>query len=358
MKPAQGAYRVSLLAIPEAMTFTLNGLYEVLGSFALLSSHDHALPREPPFRVEIVARTRGVAPTACGLPVQAHAGIAEVGATDLVIIPSVMVQGGEWVPGRYPEVVAWLQAMHRGGATVCSACSGLLLLAETGLLSGKEATMHWAYEQTFRRNFPDVQLRLEEVLVTAGERQELVMSGAAMVWHDLVLYLIERYVGAPAAQSIARFFAMRWHDDGQSPYIGFAPSTAHGDAAVADAQAWLERNFAVANPVDEMVRRSGVPERSFKRRFTQATGMAPLDYVQRLRIEFAKRKLEQSAASVEEISWAVGYEDPTFFRRLFRRTAGVSPAVYRRRYRVPGAARAAASGARLPSLDRPIVTLE
>ena len=201
-------------------------------------------------------------------------------------------------------MVQWLQRMHGNGATLCSACSGLLLLAETDLLSGREATMHWAYEQTFRRNFPDVQLRLEEMLVTAGERQELVMSGAAMAWHDLVLYLIDRYVGTASAQSIARFFAMRWHDDGQSPYIGFAPSTGHGDAAVADAQAWLDRNFPVANPVDEMVKRSGIPERSFKRRFTQATGIAPLDYVQRLRIEYAKRRLEQSDTPIDEISWA------------------------------------------------------
>jgi transcriptional regulator GlxA family with amidase domain len=184
------AARPSLLAIPEAMTFTLNGLHDVLSSFAMLSTHDYALPREPPFHVEMVALTRGLVPTASGLPVQAHAPIGEIGRTDLVIVPSVMVAGGEWVKGRYPEIVRWLRAMHGNGATLCSACSGLLLLAETDLLTGKEATMHWAYEQTFRRNFPDVQLRLEEMLVTAGERQELVMSGAAMAWHDLVLYLI------------------------------------------------------------------------------------------------------------------------------------------------------------------------
>jgi transcriptional regulator GlxA family with amidase domain len=323
------------------MTFTLNGLYDVLNSFGLLSTHDYALPRDAPFRVEIVALTRGLVPTASGLPVQAQSSIGEVGSTDIVIIPSVMVQGGEWVKGRYPEVVQWLSRMHDNGATLCSACSGLLLLAETNLLSGREATMHWAYESTFRRNYPDVQLRLEEMLVTAGERGELVMSGAAMAWHDLVLYLIDRYVGRPSAQSIARFFAMRWHDDGQSPYIGFAPSTAHGDAAVADAQVWLDRHFPVASPVDEMVKRSGIPERTFKRRFTLATGLAALDYVQRLRIEYAKRRLEQSDTPIDQVSWAVGYEDPAFFRRLFRRVTGVSPAVYRRRYRVPGAAQAA-----------------
>jgi transcriptional regulator GlxA family with amidase domain len=354
MTPAQGPYRVSLLVIPEAMTYTLNGLYDVLNSFGPLSTHDYALPREPPFRVEMVALARGPAPTASGLPVQAHASIMEIGRTDLVIIPSVMVAGGEWAKGRHPDAVQWLKRMHENGATLCSACSGLLLLAETGLLSGREATMHWAYEQTFRRNFPDIRLRLEEMLVTAGEREELVMSGAAMAWHDLVLYLIDRYVGTASAQSIARFFAMRWHDDGQSPYIGFAPPTGHGDAAVANVQAWLDRNFSMANPVEEMVKRSGVAERSFKRRFTQATGVAPLEYVQRLRIEYAKRRLEQSDAPIDEVSWAVGYEDPASFRRLFRRVTSVAPGVYRRTYRVPGSARTAvaAQRKRSPALSR------
>jgi transcriptional regulator GlxA family with amidase domain len=121
---------------------------------------------------------------------------------------------------------------------------------------------------------------------------------------------------------------------------------------VADAQGWLERSFSIANPVEEMVKRSGIPERSFKRRFTQATGIAPLDYVQRLRIEFAKRRLEQSDAAVDEISWAVGYEDPAFFRRLFARVTGVPPGVYRRRYRVPGPAARAAVSARREAAQR------
>jgi transcriptional regulator GlxA family with amidase domain len=273
----------------------------------------------------------------------------------VVIIPSVMVAGGEWAKGRYSDVVQWLRRMHDRGATLCSACSGLLLLAETRLLSGREATMHWAYEQTFRRNFPDVRLRLQEVLVTAGERQEFVMSGAAMAWHDLVLYLIGRYVGTAAAQSIARFFAMQWHDDGLAPYIAFAAPTGHGDAAVADAQAWLDRNFSAASPVEEMVGRSGVAERTFKRRFTLATGVSPLDYVQRLRVEVAKRRLEQSDAPIDDISWAVGYEDPAFFRRLFRRITGVAPGAYRRKYRVPSSTTGAAIGAqesRSPAFSR------
>ena len=267
----------------------------------------------------------------------AHASIDEVTRSDVVIVPSVMVEGGEWRCGRHEAVVRWLRQMHAEGATLCSACSGLLLLAETGLLAGREATMHWAYEQTFRRNFPQVPLRLDEMIVVSGERQQFVMSGAAMAWHDLVLYLITRYAGAAAAQSIARFFAMQWHDAGQAPYMAFAPSTDHGDAVIADAQHWLERHVSTPRPVDEIVRRSGVPERSFKRRFTSATGRAPIDYVQSLRVELAKRRLEQSDQAIDAVSWDVGYEDAAAFRRLFKRLVGVTPGTYRRKYRVPAA---------------------
>jgi transcriptional regulator GlxA family with amidase domain len=160
-----------------------------------------------------------------------------------------------------------------------------------------------------------------------------------MTWHDLVLYLIARHVGATAAQTLARYFALQWHHDGLAPYVVFRGRTDHGDAAVADAQSWLATHFAVASPVEEMVRRSGLAERTFKRRFTEATGMAPIDYVQRLRIEDAKRRLERTEASADEISWQVGYEDAAFFRRLFKRVTKLTPGAYRKRFQVPAFAR-------------------
>jgi transcriptional regulator GlxA family with amidase domain len=163
----------------------------------------------------------------------------------------------------------------------------------------------------------------------------LVTSGASMTWHDLVLYLIARYVGATAAQSIARFFALQWHHDGLAPYIVFDGPRNHGDSVVTGAQEWLASNFSVGSPVEEIIRRSGLAERTFKRRFTKATGFAPINYVQRLRIEDAKRRLERTDAAVDEIGWRVGYEDAAFFRRLFKRTTGLSPAQYRRRFQVP-----------------------
>jgi transcriptional regulator GlxA family with amidase domain len=181
------------------------------------------------------------------------------------------------------------------------------------------------------------------------------MSGASTSWHDLVLYVIAQHVGPTAAQSVAKFFAFQGHVDGLSPYIVFEPPTDHGDAVIRSVQQWLGGHFSVANPIDQAVRQSGIPERSYKRRFKNATGLAPIHYVQRLRIEEAKRRLERTAAPVDEIGWKVGYEDSAFFRRLFKRTTGVTAGAYRRKFQVPGAEFHTASGSSRFKVNEPLV---
>ncbi len=326
---------ISLVAIPDAVISTLSGIYDVMNSFEMLAGAGYALPDRDPFDMEIVGERRGDVPLASGLSIAAHRGIEEVDATDIVIVPSVVVSGPAWQCGRYPALVSWLAAMHERGATLCSACSGVFLLAETGLFDGQDATIHWGYEQTFRKTFPAVRLLPEKALVASGDREQFVSSGASNSWHDLVLYLIARHVGPTAAHAATKFYALQWHEHGLSPYIVFQGSTDHDDAVVRDAQDWLSTHFSVAAPVDEMVRRSGLAERTFKRRFTKATGHAPIAYVQKLRIEDAKRRLEGSDVPVDEIGWRVGYEDSASFRRLFKRITGISPGAYRRKFRVP-----------------------
>jgi transcriptional regulator GlxA family with amidase domain len=225
--------------------------------------------------------------------------------------------------------------MHRRGALLCSACSGIFLLAETGLFDNVDATVHFFYARDFAAVYPQVPIHPERVLVVSGQREELISSGASMTWHDLVLYLMARYAGATAAQAVARMFALQWHQDGLAPYMVFEGRNDHGDQAVQAAQDWIATHFSVANPIEEMVRRAGLAERTFKRRFTAATGLSPIAYVQRLRIEDAKRRLERTETSVDEISWQVGYEEPAFFRRLFRRVTGLAPGAYRRRFHIP-----------------------
>jgi transcriptional regulator GlxA family with amidase domain len=273
------------------------------------------------------------------VPINVQRAIDTIETSDIVIVPSVVLGPDGWSKGRYPRLVEWVQRMYDRGAVLCSACSGIFLLAETGLFDGRDATVHFVYARTFAGMYPAVPIHPERVLLISGTREELVSSGASSTWHDLVLHLIARYAGSTAAQDVARTFALQWHHDGLTPYIVFEGRADHGDADILRAQQWLGEHFSVANPVDEMIKRSSLTERTFKRRFASATGLTPIAYAQRLRVEDAKRQLERTETPVDEVSWRVGYEDPAFFRRLFKRTTGMAPGAYRKRFRIPDFAR-------------------
>lgn len=335
---------VSLVALPEAVVSTLSGIFDVMNAFAMAPIRAHTSVSAPPFQVEIVGASAGPLELASRLPITVQRSIDTIDSTDIIIVPSLLLGAEGWKKGRYPELVEWLRAMHERGALLCSACSGLFLLAETGLFDGVEATVHFGYASAFSAAFPKVPIQPERVLVVCGRHEDLITSGASMTWHDLVLYLIGRFAGATAAQGVARFFALQWHQDGLAPYMIFEGRSDHGDVAIQAAQTWLATHFSVANPLEEAIRKAGLTERTFKRRFTRSTGLSPIAYIQRLRVEDAKRRLERTDTSVDEISWQVGYEDPAFFRRLFRRVTGLPPGVYRRRFRIPDYARAAGRG--------------
>jgi transcriptional regulator GlxA family with amidase domain len=327
---------VSIVAVPDATVSTLFGIFDVLTVFERL---DPPPAGGAPFHVEIVGEAAGPVRLASGVTVDAHRAIDTLDATDIVIAPSVALPPAGWEKARYPRLVDWIRRMHARGAVLCSACSGIFLLAETGLFDGRDATVHFGYAGTFADTYPAVPIHPERVLMISGGREELVSSGASVAWHDLVLHLIARYAGSAAARDVARLFALDWHHDGLAPYIVFNGRSDHGDADIESAQQWLSKHFSVANPVEAMLKRSKLAERTFKRRFVSATGLPPIAYVQRLRIEDAKQRLERTDAPVDEISWRVGYEDPAFFRRLFKRTTGLAPGAYRKRFRIPDFAR-------------------
>lgn len=327
------ARHVSILGLPEAIHSTVAGLSDTFNVLGLINHMDAALPDEPPFVAEVLDVSDDESPSRCAFEVQRH--IRDVDNTDIVIVPAIAVDPVQWEPGGHAEVLHWLRKMHDQGVLICSTCSGALVLAQTGLLDAAEATTHWAYEETFRRHFPHIPLRLEKLLVQTGKRDEIIMSGAAGSWHDLALYLIAHTAGVAAAQFVAKFMLLEWHVDGQRAYSIFTPQRDHGDAIVAQAQEWLDRNLSACNPVEAMMEISGIPARTFNRRFAQATGLTPIRYVQQLRIEHAKRYLERSTRPIEQIAWQVGYEDVAFFRRVFKRLTGICPGVYRRKLQLP-----------------------
>jgi transcriptional regulator GlxA family with amidase domain len=344
MRPAPRSTprHISVVAVANSTASTLFGIYDVL---AYVERQGLSSTGSAAFHVDIVGETKGPLAIASGVTVEVQRAVETIDASDILIVPSVHFADG-WPTGRYPKAVEWIGRMHRGGATLCSACQGLFLLAETGLFDGHDSTVHYNAAEIFAATYPAIPIHPERPLMISGSREELVSSGASVAWHDLALYLVARYAGSAAAQDVARAFALQWHHEGFSPYVVFNGKSDHGDAEIGNAQKWLSQHFSVANPVEEMMKRSKLAERTFKRRFVSATGLAPIAYVQRLRIEDAKERLERSDAPVDDISWRVGYEDPAFFRRLFKRTTGLAPAAYRKRFRMPDFARRFASGAK------------
>ena len=324
---------ICLLASEDTSAGTLYGLYDVLvnvgpdyeemlgGTFV-----DNLLD------VKIVARTQ--APFTClsGIEVQPHASIDDIERADVVVVCDMYTPVHESPLGKFTPEIQWIRRMYARDALLCSVCSGTVVLAETGLLNGHEASSHWAYGNMFREYFPQVKFAANSVLNRSAENKRLITSGAVTAWQDLAIYLIERYCGINQANNTARVYLLARHEDGQLPYSSMSCSTQHGDAVVRDCQAWIEQNYKCSNPVSEMSDRSGLNPRTFARRFRSATGYQTIEYVQGLRIEAAKQMLESDGTSVEAISSSVGYDDPSSFRRVFKRKVGLTPARYRKKF--------------------------
>jgi transcriptional regulator GlxA family with amidase domain len=215
---------------------------------------------------------------------------------------------------------------------VASVCSGTLVLAEAGLLDQREAAAHWAYGVLFAQSYPNVRLRKGSILCLSSASDRIVTAGGVTSWQDLALYLIAHFCGAERASETAKVYLLSGHEDGQLPFAAMNRRVNRSDSVVADCQEWIALNYARANPVQTMVQRTGLNPRTLSRRFLAATGRAPLEYVQEMRMEEAKQMLEVGSEPIEAISAAVGYADAAAFRRLFKRVVGITPSTYRRRF--------------------------
>jgi transcriptional regulator GlxA family with amidase domain len=320
---------VHLLAVPEVSASVLYGMYDVFASagrdWQMLIEGGEPVPR---FEPKVVAAQPGPMRVSNGVWVRPDAGLEE--PPDIAIVPEVMFAPDEPLEGRYDAETAWLRRCREGHAIVATACSGAMLLAEAGLLDGQEATTHWLYCDALER-YPGVRVHRHRALVqTDGGR--LVMAGGGSSWHDLALFLVARFASVDHAMQIARLFLIDWHQVGQQPFALLTCNRQHEDAVIADCQTWIARHYERASPVQAMIDRAGLTERSFTRRFKRATGMAPMTYVHTLRVEESKHLLETTSDPVEAIAEAVGYEDASFFGRLFRRQVGLTPAQYRKRF--------------------------
>lgn len=330
-KPRAKPLETLVVAVPETAGSALYGMVDVLSVTGTVWQELMRADSGPaPFRVTVVGVSRTRFHCGNGIPVEPGAAIGEATRADIVILPELWLGPDEHLGGRYPGLTDWIRARYEEGACVYSACSGSLMLAETGLLNGREATSHWGYQDLFRRRYPEIRFRPEPNLCFADPRGRLVTAGGTTSWHDLALHIISRHVSPGEALRIAQVYLLKWHDEGQLPYAPLVRQQPHADAAVRACETWLRAHFREPGAVARVVGHARMPERTLKRRFRRATGLALIEYLQNLRIEEAKRLLESSSRAVDEISVEIGYEDPSFFRRLFRRRTGVPPAQYRR----------------------------
>jgi len=265
-----------------------------------------------------------------GIRIRPDVALSAIRKTDLIFIPTTGLNFDD-VLERYASVVPWLRRWHKRGAAIASVCSGVGLVAATGMLDGKRATTHWALADIFRQKYPRVKW-MPELMVT--EDRGFYCGGGVHAALDLSLYLVEKFCGHEVAMQSAKALLIETPRAWQAGF-GIVPlKTDHSDDAISSAQAWMHENFQRDFPLDAPARRVAMSLRNFVRRFKQATGDSPLIYLQKLRIAAAKRLLESDHRTMQEISDAVGYQDVAFFRQLFQRHTGVSPSAYRERFGV------------------------
>ncbi|MEW5757331.1 MAG: helix-turn-helix domain-containing protein [Pseudomonadota bacterium] len=324
---------IAILVFPETSASVVYGMYDLFCA----AGRDWGLvtegrPGPALIRPLLAARNEQPLTVINGGHILPDTTLARCPNAGIICVPEVSLPPGEPLAERYREEIGWLRQRHAAGAILASACSGAMLFAEAGLLDGCEATTHWAWCDVMRERFPTITVHAQRALVVSGEEQRLIMAGGGTSWMDLALYLIARSVGVEAAMQVARINLIDWHHIGQQPFARLARTRQVDDAIIARCQTWIAEHYQEANPVSAMVRLSGLAERTFKRRFQQATGMSPLEYVHTLRLEEAKHMLEASDLPIEAIAEEVGYEDAGFFSQLFRRKVTLTPAQYRKRF--------------------------
>lgn len=250
--------------------------------------------------------------------------------------PAVLIAPGSLhkllEPGEVEPYARWLLDRHAQGTVLASNCGGAFALAATGLLAGRPATTHWFFAEEFKTRFPDVRMEADRMVIDDGD---IVTAGGLMAWTDLGLRIVERWLGPTVMMETARFLLIDPSGREQKNYASFAPKLTHGDEAILRVQHWLQARGTGPVAVAEMAGEARMEERTFQRRFKAATGMTPVEYVQHLRVGKARELLEFTKRTVDQIAWAVGYEDAAAFRKLFHRLIGLSPNEYRQRFSTP-----------------------
>ncbi|MEW6195554.1 MAG: helix-turn-helix domain-containing protein [Bacteroidota bacterium] len=254
--------------------------------------------------------------------------IKDVEKTDLIIVPAIQENVGDNLKLNL-EFIPWIAKQYKSGAEVASLCVGAFLLAATGLLNGKQCSTHWRAANQFRNLFPQVNLVVDKIMT---DEKGIYSSGGALSSSNLILYLIEKYAGREVAIHCSKIFQVDVERNSQSPFIIFKGQKEHDDDTIKSAQEFIENNFKEKITVDHLSERFKISRRTFERRFRAATFNSVVEYMQRVKIEAAKKQLELGRKTINEVMFDVGYTDTKAFREVFKKITGMSPINYRNKY--------------------------
>lgn len=317
--------QISILVPNEAVLASID---DPRYMFTAANEFLEAAGKAPLFNVQLVGLTKEVKLHKGSFTVHTDQLISDVKKTDLIFVPALI---GDMQSGleKNKDFIPWIIKQYRQGAEVASLCIGAFLLASTGLLNGKKCSTHWKYANLFRSMFPEVTL-VDDRIIT--EEQGLYSSGGANSYWNLLLYLLEKYTDREIAIVASKVFAVEIDRKSQSPFIMFNGQKTHEDEPVKKAQEFIENNIGDKISIEELALKFAIGKRNFERRFKKATNNTPVEYMQRVKIEAAKKGLESSRKNVNEVMYDVGYSDTKAFRSVFKKITGLSPIDYRNKY--------------------------
>jgi transcriptional regulator GlxA family with amidase domain len=254
--------------------------------------------------------------------------VKDIKKTDLIIIPALFGDMQTAV-SKNKNLIWWLKEQYQNGAELASLCVGAFLLASTGLLNGRKCSTHWGFQNEFREMFPEVEV-IDGSIIT--EEHRIYSSGGANSYWSLLLHLVEKYTDRGTAILASKYFAVDIDRDSQAAFSMFTGQKNHSDMEVKKGQVYIEKNFQEKISVDEIADFVCVGRRSLERRFKQATNNTVLEYINRVKIEAAKRSFESSRKNINEVMFDVGYTDTKAFRTMFKKITGLTPIEYRNKY--------------------------
>lgn len=287
-----------------------------------------AFGKKPIFDVEYVGLREYVPANNGEYTIKTNRLLEEVAETDLLIIPPTFGDTARGIQAN-SDALPYFKKLHGKGSSIASLCIGAFLLAETGLLNGKKCSTHWAYIDEFKERYPDVEIEDGAIITAYGN---IYSSGGASSLWNLILYLVEKFADRETAILISKYFALDIGRDSQSQFAIFKGQRNHGDDDIQKVQDYIEENYCNKISIETLAKLINTGRRTFERKFKEATNNTPATYIQRVRIEAAKKFFEASPKNVTEIMFDVGYTDTKAFRDIFKKITGLTPIEYRNKF--------------------------